>query len=402
MSAQFIEATYTSGLCCSCGVCKGVCPENAIRYLVDDRGFFHPVINTKLCTGCGICLKNCPGAQYFAKPGLPEQYLYGFSNDPEVRGNSSSGGLATELLSYLLSSHSVDACLVVRNIRDSIEESEAVITDDLQVIRENKSSKYCPVSLGDAVKQIGTSKLNHAVIGLPCQIASLRRYFRSNPRVKYFLSLFCNHMPSYNATKYLLRSIGIKRYEEILYRGRGWPGYFQIDTADKKYMLPYRETVAKGFGKYFKSIRCEICDDPFGSAGDISFADAYFLTEKENQAGNTFCIVRNTEIMSMIQTMNGGSITLGNPIDPIKSLGAFKSLQKRIDRVPVQLAIMKNFRMAVPKNVHYSIKNFPSLKDYANFVKNRMFAFIGRTPSLWRIAMLYNGKLKCSIVDKKG
>jgi NAD-dependent dihydropyrimidine dehydrogenase PreA subunit len=40
--------------CVSCGICVGVCPEEAIT--VEDTA----VINPQKCTGCGLCVDECP------------------------------------------------------------------------------------------------------------------------------------------------------------------------------------------------------------------------------------------------------------------------------------------------------------------------------------------------------
>jgi len=43
--------------CTGCGICRDVCPENAIR-MTRDMGLPEPVPDA--CTGCGRCLSECP------------------------------------------------------------------------------------------------------------------------------------------------------------------------------------------------------------------------------------------------------------------------------------------------------------------------------------------------------
>lgn len=42
------------GTCIDCGVCKRLCPRNAVEL----SKFTHKINNN--CVSCGICFKNCP------------------------------------------------------------------------------------------------------------------------------------------------------------------------------------------------------------------------------------------------------------------------------------------------------------------------------------------------------
>ncbi|MFP4521926.1 MAG: 4Fe-4S binding protein [Fibrobacterota bacterium] len=43
--------------CGMCGVCAGVCPENAIKLAA-----CAPICSEKKCTSCGKCVKACPAS----------------------------------------------------------------------------------------------------------------------------------------------------------------------------------------------------------------------------------------------------------------------------------------------------------------------------------------------------
>ena len=114
--------------------------------------------------------------------------------------------------------------------------------------------------------------------------------------------LLCNHVPSYNATKYLHYNLGIKKLERVCFRGNGWPGYMSFFSKSDSYALPYRKAWASGFGLWFKNIRCDLCNDPFSKNADIVFGDAYFLEEKD--FWQYICIIRNHEIMTILNEMS--------------------------------------------------------------------------------------------------
>ena len=44
--------------CTSCQVCAAVCPKDAITIVLDEKGFYRPVIDDK-CVDCSLCTKVC-------------------------------------------------------------------------------------------------------------------------------------------------------------------------------------------------------------------------------------------------------------------------------------------------------------------------------------------------------
>ena len=49
-------ASVDKNICVACGVCRKVCPKQAIEII---KGCYAKV-NEEKCVGCGICSKNCP------------------------------------------------------------------------------------------------------------------------------------------------------------------------------------------------------------------------------------------------------------------------------------------------------------------------------------------------------
>lgn len=61
MSNRQIPVLYeTKNDCCGCTACYAVCPQRAIRIIMDNEGFEYPQIDEYLCIGCKLCLKVCP------------------------------------------------------------------------------------------------------------------------------------------------------------------------------------------------------------------------------------------------------------------------------------------------------------------------------------------------------
>lgn len=385
-----VTKTYEKGLCCSCGICESICPTGAITLEYDKNGFFKPIISSEKCTHCGICLKFCPGYNEFTKSNASGDYLYGFSKDSEVRRDSSSGGLCTELLTYLISEKIVDYVTYLTPLEKN-EKPKIRLTDDIKNIRDNLGSKYLPVSMNHITKEIVSNPESaYAIVGLPCQIQALRKYFESrNKKNIYLISLFCNHCPSYKATEYIINNLNIGEWEKIYYRGAGWPGYIRFVTKTGDYMAQYRKAFATGFINFFRSFRCSICDDPFGNSADISFADAYFLGEEKNGDGNTFCIIRNKKMLEIMESMQKKEIIELNKItDSSLIKNTFSNLFQRSEDNSQKRYFCQAFRTLPIASTKQRNTNFSLLAKYA---KERLFSLIAKNEVFWPLLFRMRG-----------
>ncbi|MHC1595631.1 MAG: 4Fe-4S binding protein [Candidatus Syntropharchaeales archaeon] len=113
-----ISQVVKDNLCTGCGTCLALCPNEAIEMVIDEKkGVYVPELNEEKCNNCGICYKVCPGhevdfkelnLEIFGKE--PENVLIGnylncyvgHATDHEIRYNSASGGLVTQLLIHRL------------------------------------------------------------------------------------------------------------------------------------------------------------------------------------------------------------------------------------------------------------------------------------------------------------
>ena len=114
MKTPNITYTVHHDLCTGCGICEGMCPSNAISFIVTE-GTFRPVVNNSLCkneNGCHRCFDSCPGVGIDLKSELfknaehkDDKYVgpylesyVGYSLDTEIRYHSASGGMITQFL----------------------------------------------------------------------------------------------------------------------------------------------------------------------------------------------------------------------------------------------------------------------------------------------------------------
>ena len=101
----------------------------------------------------------------------------GHSTDYDIRFNSSSGGLITQLLIFALEEGIITGALVTRMKKDKPLEPEPFIARTKKEILDAMGSKYCPVPANIALKEILKSKEGEkfAVVGLACHIHGIRK-----------------------------------------------------------------------------------------------------------------------------------------------------------------------------------------------------------------------------------
>lgn len=294
-----LSATRLGLVCCvGCGTCAGICPESAIEMLLNSAGSTYFARQMKgTCTDCGLCAKVCPFA--FARSDESESgpadvrhllmgdfdnCYVGHSMDEMIRFNSSSGGLVTSLLIFALERGIIDGAVVTMMKNEDPFNPKPFVARTRTEILQASGSKYCPVPLNVALKEVLESDEKVALVGLPCHIRGARLAGAVNrtirDRVVIHLGLFCSHTPSFIGTKFLCRKIGIERSEvsRIEYRTNGWPGGMEIvKRSGEKLRVPNQSTMSRlAFGSLlFSPFGCLFCADATAELADLSFGDPW-------------------------------------------------------------------------------------------------------------------------------
>lgn len=274
--------------CTGCGLCSSV---YGLEMQMEGNGFRE----IKTSKGKEEILKNiCPvgGSQCNE---LEEGKIWGrkkgvyisYSCDPLVRKTASSGGVLTAIGMYLIDNHIVDGIIQVRANKFNPIETEVVCSKTKEDILECMGSRYSSsMPLGCIDKYLGTDK-KYAFIGKPCDVTTLRNYFKLEPKFKksipYMFSFFCAGVPSRFANIRLLKKLNCTEDNCIYlrYRGDGWPGYATgINSDGFKQSITYREAWRDTLGRDIRKI-CRFCLDGIGELADISCGDAWYLDENK-------------------------------------------------------------------------------------------------------------------------
>lgn len=319
-----IATVVNEARCVSCGLCKSVCPVDAIELKYQkNKGVFVPYVNTNKCINCGKCWKYC-AAQMTKSCSLLGEMTVGYlahAKSSDIRKGATSGGVINRVINYLLKMDYVEAVILVRHdINSPIESSVKILTksgvDDLNKSREY-SSRYVLVPVLESVKEAFHKFSKVAIVGTPCQINAISRLPHPNVTL-WKIGIACSGGMRYTATEEYKRVSGLNN-SEMFYRGNGWPGHNTLIHKDKAIDFNHQGSLFERMfsSQIFKIKGCRHCSDQFAEFADISFCDFWNSDElKHEKIGNSCVIIRNKKAEQIIN-----ELIENNEIEVVKQLG---------------------------------------------------------------------------------
>jgi len=288
-----VAAVSAHHLCCGCGTCVAVCPTGALSMRETPAGFLvASIADEGLCAHCGLCRRVCPGAQLTDQrestlDRLEDPFLgevraayWGWAEAAETRWNGASGGVVTALLRHLMQSGAVEAALVTRWSASDPLTQEAFVALEPDDLVHSQKSRYCPVALNEALRQLSSSA-HVAIVGLPCHLHGIERarplLSEALPEITT-IGLFCERVLS---RLMIDRLIGVSGVAEPVgqfhykHKGQhGWPGdvFVQRLGAEAVFLAPDARHRRKDL---YTPVRCRLCFDKLNVLADISCGDGY-------------------------------------------------------------------------------------------------------------------------------
>lgn len=165
-------------LCTGCGACAYKCPKSCITMKEDAQGVVYPHLDATNCIECHACEKACP-IQNPLSGNEPQRAYAAWSNDEEERRTSASGGVAIEIYKYCLQ-NGYKAVGASQNEDFSVTHKIARTEEELRPFKNSKYVFSDAYEVFPQIKQLLKDGKKVVFIGLPCQVAALRKSFNDH------------------------------------------------------------------------------------------------------------------------------------------------------------------------------------------------------------------------------
>lgn len=360
--------------CTACNACRVACPKQCITMQNDKLLVPHPFIDKDKCIDCGLCKKVCPVNNALDLKKSIKVYA-AWSNDDTIRGNSASGGIATEIYKYFLdnvqNSYLLGACF------NSNFEVEYVPIESFEQLLKIQNSKYVysnTLNIYSEIKEKLKSNFKVLFVGLPCQVAGLKGYLRKEYSNLLTIDLVCHGVAPSDYLKQHIESIQnkIKKpVNQISFRDPLFLTYTYTFTLRNEGKVYYKKRVYEDdvyqLG-YHKALiyreNCYHCQYAQRSrVSDLTLCDFSGVGKYETfnySKNNVSCILVNTEKGEELLNLIKSHITLIER--PMKEAYDFESqLNRPYDPHPKRdnfvklLAKTSDFEYAASKALQYDI-----------------------------------------------
>ena len=290
-------------ICTGCFACYNSCLKNAIEMQEDELGYIYPNINKDKCINCNLCKKVCPALNEVKRNESIQAYAM-WNKNLQLRGNSTSGGIATTLYKNVLNKGGV----VYGCINRLDEQITFVRIEKIEDLHRIQGSKYVHSYINDKLKEIKKDleqKRDVMFIGTPCQVAGLKKYLMKEYENLYTADIVCHGVPSQKLLEDEIKS-NIEKCENIEVKFREKQDYCLKIYSNGKEI--FKEGIEKNFyilgflKSLFSRENCYNCKYANSKrVGDITLGDFWGLDKngnnelykKEEKRGISLCLINN-------------------------------------------------------------------------------------------------------------
>lgn len=296
-----IEFVCDSKRCTGCFACANVCPTGAIEMVPGKIGHLYPKVSDG-CLECNRCINTCPVNNPIELK-KPIKTLAFWIRDDDEHHSSTSGGAAACFTNYVLENKGiVYGCASLPHGK-----IEYIRVDDKEDAYKLKGSKYVHSHINNCLRMIKEDLKSDKIVlfvGLPCQVAGLKRYIGQNDAKLYCIDLICHGVPSQQVLFEYIESLGIKRDDvsEVVFREA--KGYFLTIKSSGRSV--YHKNECKDL--YYMGFNDNLCfrDSCFSCrysapnrVGDVTIGDFWGLGSSETfnyePNGNVSVVLVNNE-----------------------------------------------------------------------------------------------------------
>jgi len=304
-------------LCHSCGACFASCGHDSISFSESIGGYYFPKIDYVSCTGCGLCFDVCSGDHFgrTLQANVPvEPFIgdilsceVGKAKDNAIFQNSQSGGVTTALLANLFDSGVIELAIVAIMREDTPPRGDYALVRSSKVLFASQKSKYTPIPLLRAIREIKNVNGTIAIVGLSCHFHGLQnlcdvyKWLAKKDIIK--IGLICDRVMTTGAIDFIAMQATEKPVKKFVFRDKqkpSYPGNPTVTTVDdKEYVLG--KSVRMSMKDFFTPARCRLCFDKLNVYADVVLGDPHGVENVDSKNGETLIITRTqkgSEIIS--------------------------------------------------------------------------------------------------------
>ncbi len=288
---DLIKNVHEKDICGECGGCVSFCSAADIGAIeMTEYGPPH-YSNKENCLHCGICYLICPetfelrnelNKRFDFKPPIGNwlKIVTAQAKDPKIQEIATDGGVVTAILIALLDNNLINGALISKRInsfqripffaksKEEILEAAGTYYDLKGPVPELGNYNTFVSSISELKNIIDSDYMKIAVVGVPCQIHSIRKMQELNiiPAhiVKYTLGLFCYENFKFDDVarakieerfKFSFKDIeriNIKENLIINLRNKDTP--LRIEFSDLRDIMRHACRVCENFSNYFADI----------------------------------------------------------------------------------------------------------------------------------------------------
>ena len=384
-NVEGILRVVRDNLCHRCGACVGVCPVGTFG--MDRDGY---PIQVAPCINCNICVQSCSGLEvdydaigsslfgpeyrYGELLGTIRRACIGYAAEPEIRQRGASGGVVTQLLVHLLETGKIRGALVAAEDPEQPARGRGLIARTREQLLSAAQSRYTTTPSLHALYDIREEEGPFAMVGLPCQIHSLRKRQMVDPRwktrVPIAIGLVCHYTLPMDSSKLAAALMTPEGAEVVHAQFReksetGWPHNTLEMTFSNgtKWRSPHGPKETFNIMAMVSSLgRCLTCLDAGAEFSDLTVGDPWIRSpdgnwKYEEAEGLSAVMIRTQRGMGVVDgAVAAGKLVLRDiPVEDVHDAWDGIARDKKI-RVGLRMKAKRLTGQSVP---HYQVP-FPS------------------------------------------
>lgn len=312
--------------CTGCTACVNSCPKKCLEMKSDEHGFMHPVLSLlDKCIKCGICEKKCPVVHPVSIEEQKTVAFAAFSRDEDLRKESSSGGVFSELAKNVIQ----DAGIIYGAAYDEQFKVHHICITNVEELSKLRGAKYSQSELGNCFSEIKVHLQNNKKVlfsGTPCQVAGLKVYLGKQFDNLICVDFVCHGVPSPRVWERYVKYRTEKDYSgklpiEINMRSKesGWTRYnystsFRYANQKCVSLKNSENTYMKLFvNDYINRKSCADCKfKGYNRTSDITLGDFWGIwdisSDMDDNKGTSLVLVHSERGENLFENISGNLI----------------------------------------------------------------------------------------------